>query len=601
MTFRVWAPLAEKVDLALRAARLAMAREETGWWRVEAPADTQRRGADYAYYVDGEGPFPDPRSPWQPNGIDGSSRTVDHGAFAWQHDEWPDVPAADAVIYELHTGTFTPGGTFASAIERLDHLVDLGVTHVELMPVAHFSGERGWGYDGVHLYAPHTAYGGPEGLKRFVDACHGRGLRVLLDVVYNHLGPAGNYTERFGPYFTERYHTSWGKAFNYDQAYADEVRRYVVDNALMWLRDYRFDGLRLDAVHAILDQSAVHILEQIAAETRALETETGRRYDVIAESDLNDPRLVRSVEHGGYGLDGAWSDDFHHAVHALLTGETAGYYADFGEFGHLARALQRVYVYDGAYSPYRHRSHGRPVGDLPASRFVIAAQNHDQVGNRALGERLEHLVGERRARIAAAVLMTAPGVPLLFQGEEWAAAAPFQYFTAHEDPALGKAVSDGRRREFAAFGWDPAGVPDPQDVATFERSRLRWEEVEAGAKSSGASPTLEGVGFARVNDTHRHAGMLEWYRRLIALRRSTPDLRDGDLSTVDVQYDEEGRWLQMTRGTITTALNLAREPRLLEVAPAAHLLLASDDAITLEGTGLRLPGDSVAVLRSGGR
>ena len=276
-----------------------------GWWSAEVddrganPAGETTGGIDYAFVVDGEGPFPDPRSPWQPNGVDAPSRTADHDAFAWQHDDWPDVALGDAVIYELHIGTFTPGGTFDSAIERLDHLVALGVTHVEVMPVAHFSGSRGWGYDGVDLYAPHQAYGGPDGLKRFVDACHGRGLRVLLDVVYNHLGPSGNYTERFGPYFTERYHTPWGKAINYDQAYADEVRRYAVDNALMWLRDYRFDGLRLDAIHAILDQSAVHILEQMATEKTALEAETGRHYDLIAESDLNDPRLVRDVEHGG--------------------------------------------------------------------------------------------------------------------------------------------------------------------------------------------------------------------------------------------------------------------------------------------------------------
>jgi maltooligosyltrehalose trehalohydrolase len=586
--FRVWAPLAAKVELSLAGGRLPMLRDTMGWWGVDAagaeqhaglrPAASYAGGVDYAYFVDREGPFPDPRSPWQPHGIHRASRTVDHGGFAWQHDEWPDLALADAVIYELHIGTFTAGGTFDSAIERLGHLVDLGVTHVEVMPVAHFSGERGWGYDGVYLYAPHQAYGGPNGLKRFVDACHGRGLRVLLDVVYNHLGPSGNHIEHFGPYFTDRYRTPWGKAMNYDQAFSDEVRRYVVDNALMWLRDYRFDGLRLDAVDAILDQSAVHILEQIATETRALEAETGRRYDVIAESDLNDPRLVMDVKLGGYGLDAAWSDDFHHALHAPLTGETAGYYADFGALGHLAAALERVYVYDGRYSVYRRRSHGRPIGDLPASRFVIAAQNHDQAGNRALGERLENLVGVRRARIAAAVLMTAPGVPLLFQGEEWAASSPFQYFTAHEDPALARAVSEGRRREFAAFGWNPADVPDPQDIATFERSRLNWGEIAA----------------------EKHAEMLSWYRDLIALRRDTPDLRYGDLGKVHVAYSEDEHWLMMTRGTMTAAFNLAPEPLKLDVGPAKELVIASDDAVALEGDSLLLPADSVAILRAAG-
>ncbi len=379
--FRVWAPLATRVELQLRDGPRPMTADEGGWWRLDVPE--AGAGSDYAYVVDGEGPFPDPRSQWQPNGVHAASRVVDHAAFAWQHDDWPQTPLSQAIIYELHAGTFTPQGTFDAAIEKLNHLVELGVTHVELMPAAHFPGGRGWGYDGVDLFAPHQAYGGPEGLKRLVDACHGRGLRVLMDVVYNHFGPSGNYLERFGPYFTERYSTPWGKAINYDQEHADEVRRFAVDNALMWLRDYRCDGLRLDAIHAILDQSALHILEAIAAAARDLERETGRVYDVIAESDLNDPRLVLPVAQGGYGLDGAWSDDFHHAVHALLTGEHAGYYEDFGSIADVAEALQDVYVYRGGYSSYRRRSHGRPLGDLPASRFVFAIQNHDQVGNRA--------------------------------------------------------------------------------------------------------------------------------------------------------------------------------------------------------------------------
>jgi maltooligosyltrehalose trehalohydrolase len=584
--FRVWAPLVEKVEIEINGQRRLMKRNDDGWWSIEEAvqhpgmnrgASDVVAGTDYAFYVDGEGPFPDPRSPLQPEGIDGLSRTVNHAAFQWQHDSWPDVALADAVIYEMHPGTFTPGGTLDSAIEKLDHLVTLGVTHVEVMPVAHFSGSRGWGYDGVDLYAPHTAYGGPDALKRFVDACHGRGLRVLLDVVYNHLGPAGNYTERFGPNFTERYHTPWGKALNYDQDYADEVRRWVIENALMWLRDYRFDGLRLDAVHAILDQSAVHILENLEIQKRALEHQTVRRYDLIAESDLNDPKLVQGWERGGYGLGGAWSDDFHHALHALLTGETAGYYADFGQISHLAAALDRIYVYDGRYSPYRHRTHGRPVGNVPASRFVIAAQNHDQIGNRAIGERLVHLVGQRRAKIAAAVLLMAPGVPLLFQGEEWAASSPFQYFTAHEDPDLGRAVSEGRRREFAAFGWEPSQVPDPQDPATFERSRLRWDEV--------AQPP--------------HAEMLQWYRGLIALRRASPELRDGDLAHVRVSFDEAAGWLIMTRGPLTLAMNLSPNPQQLTLDGPGSLELTSDNTITLEGATLRLPPDSVAIVRSG--
>ena len=572
MLFRVWAPTAGRVDLALGDDHPRMTRGDDGWWSLDLPSVVA--GADYGFVVDGEGPFPDPRSPWQPRGVHGQSRTVDHGAFTWQCEDWPATPLAQAVIYELHVGTFTPVGTFDSAIGKLDHLVQLGVTHVEVMPVAQFSGDRGWGYDGVDLFAPHAAYGGPDGLKGFVDACHSRGLRVLLDVVYNHFGPAGNYLERFGPYFTERYHTPWGKAVNYDQAYADEVRRFVIDNALMWLRDYRFDGLRLDAIHAVLDQSAVHILEKLAAETRVLETQTGRHYDLIAESDLNDPRLVRDVTVGGYGLDAAWSDDFHHALHALLTGETAGYYQDFGRVADLVAALTRIHVYDGRYSSYRQRTHGRPIGGLSASRFVVTSQNHDQVGNRAAGERLVHLAGLPRAKVAAAVLLMAPGVPLLFQGEEWAASTPFQYFTAHEDPDLGRAVSEGRKREFAAFGWSPADVPDPQDLATFERSRLNWGEASL--------------------ESHRE--MLDWYRALIAVRRAFPVLMDGDLRSVRIDFDEGERWLTMSRSEVTLALNVGETEQSLLVPDGQGLKLASDPCIIHSNGYVTLPPDSAAVL-----
>jgi maltooligosyltrehalose trehalohydrolase len=343
---------------------------------------------------------------------------------------------------------------------------------------------------------------------------------------------------------------------------------------LMWLRDYRFDGLRLDAIHTILDQSAVHILEKLAAEARVLETQTGRNYDLIAESDLNDPRLVRDVTVGGYGLDAAWSDDFHHALHALLTGESAGYYQDFGRVADLVAALTRIYVYDGRYSSYRQRTHGRPVGGIPASRFVVASQNHDQVGNRAAGERLGHLAGLPRAKVAAALLLTAPGVPLLFQGEEWAASTPFQYFTAHEDPDLGRAVSEGRKREFAAFGWSPADVPDPQDPATFERSRLDWDEVPL--------------------EPHRE--MLGWYRDLIALRRAFPDLTDGNLRSVRIEFDEGEHWLTMSRGEVTLALNVGEAEQSLLVPDGQGLKLASDPGIIHSSGYVTLPPDSAAVL-----
>src|SRR5581483_2227531 len=443
---RVWAPRAGAVELECAGRRRAMVAEQDGWW--SAGAATPAPGVDYAFLLDGEGPLPDPRSPCQPAGVHGPSRAVDHAAFPWVHRALRAPPLAGAVIYELHVGTFSPGGTFDSAIQYLDRLVDLGVTHVELMPVAEFPGTRGWGYDGVDLYAAHHAYGGPDGLKRLVDACHGRGLAVLLDVVYNHLGPSGNYLARYGPYFTDRHRTPWGDAVNYDDAGSNEVRRFVVDNALMWLRDYRIDGLRLDAVHAIYDSSATHVLEELQKEVDALSAREQRPLVLIAESDLNDPRLVRAREAGGYGLAAQWSDDFHHAVHALLTGERQGYYEDFGRMADLAAALERAFVYAGRRSAHRGRRHGRtPIG-IPAQRFVAFAHNHDQIGNRAQGDRLSHLAGTRRAMIAAALVLTSPFVPLLFQGEEWGASTPFLYFTDHDDPDLARAVSEGRRREF---------------------------------------------------------------------------------------------------------------------------------------------------------
>ena len=390
-------------------------------------------------------------------------------------------------IYELHVGTFSPEGTFDGAAARLDHLVDLGVDVVELLPVAQFPGRHGWGYDGVDLYAPHDPYGGPDGLKRLVDACHARGLAVVIDVVYNHLGPAGNYLAEFGPYFTDRYTTPWGTAVNLDGPDSDPVRDFVVGNALMWVRDYHADGLRLDAIHAIVDTSAVHILEELRAQVEALAAELGRQVFLIAESDLNDPKIVHRPELGGYGIDAQWSDDFHHALHAVLTGERTGYYADFGSLDHLAKSLRQAYVYDGGYSPHRRRRHGRSPAGLPPTRFLGYLQNHDQVGNRATGERSSMLLSTGLLKVAAAIVLLGPFVPMLFQGEEWAASTPFLYFTDHDDPELGEAVSEGRRREFAAFGWSPEQVPDPQAPETFEASVLRWDERAAGAPRSACS------------------------------------------------------------------------------------------------------------------
>ncbi len=574
-TFRVWATAPRKVELALGEQHLPMQRDKEGWWSLQV--ESARPGGDYGFCLDGEGPFPDPRSPWQPNGVHARSRLVDHGAFEWTDVGFNAPPLSRAVIYELHVGTFTPEGTFESAITKLDHLAQLGVTHVELMPVAEFSGNRGWGYDGVDLFAPHQAYGGPEGLKKLVNACHACGLAVLLDVVYNHLGPSGNYLAKFAPYFSSRYHTPWGWAVNFDGPLSDEVRRFFCDNALMWLRDYHFDGLRLDAVHAIFDMSARPFLEQLGEEVQHLSRQTGRPLMVIPESDLNDPRLLWPRERGGFGLDAQWSDDFHHALHAVLTRERSGYYEDFGALADLAKALRNAYVYDGRYSKHRQRHHGRPSVGLAGHRFLGYAQTHDQVGNRAQGERLSQLVGKDRLKIAAALVFTSPFVPMLFQGEEWGASTPFQYFTDHPEPDLGKAVSEGRRKEFAAFGWKPEDIPDPQARETFLRSKLDWREMSR----------------------EPHAGLLDWHRRLIQLRRAEPALLDGRLEDVQARFDESAGWLAVERGSITVVCTVSERPQRVPVRAGEQMsLMASNDSIRREGANLVMPPDSVAVLRA---
>ena len=571
--FRVWAPQAREVAVEVAGARHALQKHDGGWWEVTT--DAAQPGMDYAYYLDREDlALPDPRSQWQPQGVHGPSRILDHSAFLWTDAGWQAPPLASAIVYELHTGTFTPEGTFDATQTKLDTLLDLGITHVELMPVNSFPGVQGWGYDGVDLFAPHQPYGGPDALKRFVNACHRKGLAVLLDVVYNHFGPAGNHVGKFGPYLTTSHHTPWGDAVNFEDAGSHEVRRFFCDNALMWLRDYHFDGLRLDAVHAYMDRSAINFMEQLGAEVRALEAQTGRNFTVIAESDLNDPRIVTAREAGGYGLDAQWSDDFHHALVTALTGDRSGYYSDFGSIADIAKSLRKVFVYDGRYSQHRDRIHGRPVVNLPATRFLGFSQNHDQVGNRATGERLEHEVGTGRAKIAAALVLTAPFVPMLFQGEEWAASAPFRYFTNHEEE-LGKLVSAGRKNEFASFGWDPDKIPDPQDESTFQSSKLDWAE----------------------RSEPRHVEMLDWYRKLISLRRSTPDLNDPGLAHVHVHYSEEQRWLAMERGSVTVAFSLAESPVEIVVRPGSQIVLASSRETRIAGRALLLQPDSVAILK----
>ena len=570
---RVWAPKAAQVAAEVAGRRIALHPERKGWWSIES--DLAKPGVDYAFVLDDGRPLPDPRSPAQPNGVHGRSRMIDHESFAWSDMHWNPSPLSSAVIYELHIGTFTADGTFEAAIDQLPHLLNLGVTHVELMPVAEFSGDRGWGYDGVDLYAPHHAYGGPDGLKRLVNACHERGLAVILDVVYNHFGPSGNYLGRFGPYQTAHYRTPWGDAVNFDGAGSDEVRQFLCDNALMWLRDYHFDGLRLDAIHAIVDMSAVHFLEQLTREVAALQATLGRHLALIAESNLNDPRIVRRIEAGGYGLDAQWSDDFHHALHCVLTGERSGYYGDFGTLVQLAKALRAAYVYDGRYSQYRDRSHGRPATGLSGHRFLAYSQTHDQVGNRANGERSSMLMNVNCLKIAAALVMTAPFVPMLFQGEEWGASTPFLYFSGHPDPDLGRAVSEGRKREFSAFGWNPDQVPDPQALETFGRSKLDWSELTLGT----------------------HSELLQWHRDLIRLRKQTPELTDGRLDRVDVQFDEGGRWLTMARGRILVIINFAQQAQNVPVTHAANrkLLLASHSNIVVNPQSVQMSTESVVI------
>jgi maltooligosyltrehalose trehalohydrolase len=570
--FRVWAPRPGQVDLVLGSRVVAMRQAGGGWW--SATVAEAGPGTDYAFSLDGGPPRPDPRSAFQPGGIDGPSRVVDHGAFGWTDAAWRGLPLPGSVLYECHVGTFGGDGTFDGLIGRLDYLAGLGVDAIELMPVAEFSGLRGWGYDGVGLFAPHHAYGGPDGLRRLVDAAHARGLGVVLDVVYNHLGPAGNYLPEFGPYFSDRHQTNWGDGINLDGQDSYEVRRFVIDNALSWLRDYHCDGLRLDAVHAIADDSAVHLLEQLAAETEVLAAHLRRPLFLIAESDLNDPRFVRSRQAGGYGLDAAWADEWHHALHAVLTGERDGYYSEFGSLGQLTKALRQAWVYDGCYSPHRRRVHGRPPAGLTGSQFVVATQNHDQTGNRAAGERLSALVGQGRLKVAAALMLTGPFVPMIFQGEEWGAASPFQYFTDHADPPLGRAVSEGRASEFAHFGWDPADVPDPQEPATYERSRLDWTET-------GKEP---------------HADLLAWYRTLLVLRRRIAALTDPRLDLVRTACDEDAGWLTLTRGPVTVACNLGSSTWTFPAGTRAELLAASDGAIRRVPGGIDLPPDTVAIL-----
>ncbi|WP_028647609.1 malto-oligosyltrehalose trehalohydrolase [Nocardiopsis sp. CNT312] len=572
--FSVWAPRADRVRLRADGTDHPMRSDADGWWhaRVEGAGP----GTDYAYLLDDDStPLPDPRSRWQPHGVHAASRVYDHAAHIWTDAAWTGRPLAGAVVYELHVGTFTPDGTLVSAIDRLDHLADLGVTHVELMPVNAFDGTHGWGYDGVLWSAVHQPYGGPDALKAFVGACHARGLAVLLDVVYNHLGPSGAYLPRFGPYFSGE--NAWGPSLNLDGSDSDPVRRLVLDNALDWLRRFHLDGLRLDAVHALRDDRAVPLLAELSEEVDALAAALGRPLSLVAESDRNDPRTVLPREAGGLGLSAQWSDDLHHALHTALTGETHGYYADFTGPEVLPEVLRRVFHHAGTYSSFRRRTHGAPVDTarVPGSRFLGYLATHDQIGNRARGDRMAEHVSPGLLLCGAALVLCSPYTPMVFMGEEWAATTPWPFFASFPDPGLAEGVRRGRRREFAALGWAEEEIPDPVDPATRDSAVLDWDQPR--------------------REPHRR--VLDTYRALIALRRNEPELADPRLDRFGVTASADGRRLVLERGRLRLVCNLSAEAADVEVdAPPREVLLATGAPRAGDGS-VKVPGESFALLR----
>jgi maltooligosyltrehalose trehalohydrolase len=567
--FRVWAPRVRGLEVkVLCDGPRSFPLEAAGGGVFEARVPGVAAGADYVYVVNGN-ERPDPVSRFQPAGVHGPSRVVAPEAFAWTDEAWKGIELKEYVVYELHTGTFTPEGTFEAVIPKLAHLKSLGITAVELMPVAEFPGARNWGYDGAHLYAPQSTYGGPEALKKLIDACHREGLAFVLDVVYNHLGPEGNYAGEFMPLYNEAHKSPWGAGLNFDGEGAEGVRRYFVENALYWLTEYHVDALRLDAVHAIADTSERHFLRQLAEEFHAQAAALGRPAFLIAESDLNDVRVIKPAGADGYGIDSQWSDDFHHSLHAVVTKADRGYFADFGRVEDLAKAISEGFVYCGQHSAFRGKSHGTPSADRPGEQFVVCIQNHDQIANGYWGDRLSRLLRPEQQRVAAAIMLAgAPNVPMLFMGEEWAERAPFLYFTSHTDPELGRAVRKGRMEEYNSFVREEGetestigGFSDPQSEITFVRSKLDWEALEK-------SP---------------HAEMLAFYRDLLAHRRAHPPLSNCDKTRTRVRFDEESRWLTVERGDRSgarafLACNLSPEARALPSAEGAWQLALWSDA-----------------------
>ncbi len=573
MQVRVWAPRADRVRLWVDGETEPMRAETDGWWVLDS--DAARPGASYGFLLDDdEQVLPDPASRWQPDGVHSPSRFYDQSAFEWTDKGWAGRVLPGGIIYELHIGTFTQAGTFDAAIERLDHLVGLGVSHVEILPVNSFNGPWNWGYDGVGWYAVHDPYGGPDALKRFVDACHRVGLAVVLDVVYNHLGPSGNYLPQFGPYLKDG-RNEWGSLINLDGQGSGPVRRFILDNALMWLTDYHVDGLRLDAVHALADSSDSHLLAELSREVDAAATRQDRPLTLIAETDQNDATWTDPVQAGGRGMDAQWDDDVHHALHALLTGERGRYYVDFGSLETLAKVLTSAFLHDGTFSTFRGRVHGKPVdrSTITGHRFVVSLQNHDQVGNREAGDRITDLTSIERAQVGAVLMLTSPYTPMLWMGEEWAASTPWPYFTSHPQPELAARADQRRIDEFATWGWNADRMVSPQDPAAFDDAKLKWSEI----------------------DQPGHVETLDLYRSLIALRRAEPDLADPRLDEVVVEYDEVAGWLIVTRGALRVLANLS--PDSLRVPVVASEVLLSTGSAEFDGERLLIGPNTAAIVR----
>jgi maltooligosyltrehalose trehalohydrolase len=522
--FVVWAPFLKTVSLKIVSPYLKiipMERDDRGYWKAifnDAPENIH-----YYYRLDDERDRPDPASHCQFRDVHGPSRVIDH-SFHWQDAGWKGIDLAEMILYELHVGTFTPDGTFDAVVGRLDELKDFGVNAVEIMPIAQFPGERNWGYDGVYPYAVQNSYGGPEGFKRLVNECHKRGISVVLDVVYNHLGPEGNYLREYGPYFTDKYKTPWGEAINFDDKYSNEVRNFFIENAIHWFRHYHVDALRLDAIHAIFDMEAKHFLHELSERVEEFSENEGRKFYLIAESDLNNSRVVRQREYGGHGIDGIWCDDFHHSLHTLLTGENTGYYIDFGKIAHLMKSLQEGFVYSGEYSEFRKRNHGNSSKEIFGGKMVVFSQNHDQVGNRMLGERLSTLVSYEALKLTAGTVLLSPYIPLLFMGEEYGEDSPFLYFVSHCDAALVEAVRQGRKKEFSGFAWK-GEPPDPQSMQAFLASKITWEKRTAGNGSV----------------------LLNFYKHLITLRRTIPALSSLDKKNLRIDGFEEKNIIRIHR------------------------------------------------------